>query len=260
MIIKKQKSQLIRVYKVPTESLYELSPTRIRVFKNLQCTTLSIEELDAEYQKLVIRNQQQFEVWDLESQEKSYSMQIQSRFDVKYSRGMIILLYQDGQVLHIIVQDLNLNENYQLIIVGGIMPYFCEILGQNIVIGMNNREMQAFNYRNAGMCLNYGKCLRYYGMEKVEDAFLLLENGQGVFASNPKNLIPCGTIGRIFCNKDEQLFVHSAESNVIKVITPNGIQEEIKLTNSSKICAIGINSDSQHVYLGCAKGKISVFE
>ncbi|OMJ69364.1 hypothetical protein SteCoe_32928 [Stentor coeruleus] len=260
IILKKPESQFLKIYKVPTESLHAFFPTRTQLFKNLQFTSLNIEELDAENLKLVIKNEQQFEIWDLESQEKSYSMQIPSGFDVRYSRGMIIFLYQDGQNLRIIVKDLRSDENWQLVILGGSMPYFCEVLGQNILIGMINREMKAINYRNAGTCFNYGKCLRYYAMEGIDDAFLLLENGQGVFASNPKSLIPCESIDRIFCNKDEHLFVYSKKSNAVKVITPNGMNEEIKLINASKLSAIGINVDSQHVYLGCVKGKISVFE
>ena len=260
MVIKRQTKPFVRFYQISTDSLVTFSPIRKRIMRNLNIQIDSIQLIDPIYKKIITKIQNRLEIWDLDSEKLENSFLLTNRFDAKYSSGMILLFYQENNELRIELHDHIRNLNFFVSLVGGILPYYCQIINDDLIIGMKNREMIKINYANSEIFCNLGKCIRYYEMEHYNDAFLLKENGRGIFISQPNNIIECGQLSRIFVNIKNKLIAYSKEEKTLKIITTEGIIEKIHSDELKNLNILGANKDSNQLYLGSTLGRILIFE
>ena len=146
MISKKPGKTDLRLYQFSTESLISFSPIRKRILQNLNIKLQSIEEIDPENNKLVIKTQSFLEVWDLKSEKLDQSIFLSDLLYAKYNRGMMIVFYQESNHLHVSIKDLCSPLHFSFNITGRILPYFCEIINKEIVICMINKKLLIINY------------------------------------------------------------------------------------------------------------------
>ena len=173
---------------------------------------------------------------------------------------MLIMLLQDSSNLRLLIHDLERSRSYNLLFVGGCMPYYSEIINDKLIVGFSNTGMISINYCDKSQCTKLGKCLRYYEMVNHNDAFLLLEAHKGIFVNEPEKMIDCGDISRIYANCEGNLILYTQKSNKIKILCKNGLIDEFALTGIRDVSFIGVNSDSNQVYIGTKSGNVSVFE
>ena len=259
MALKPNNSAYLQFFYIRNDNLLMFSPEREQILSNLEVTHEQVQEIDVENHRIIVKKSENLEVWSFLAGENRVLASIPLDLYSSYSRGQLVVGYQVENRLHILVKNLKDGKKFQLGIENGCYPYHSEVIGTYLILGMPGRPLQSFDLASGKMTV-IGKCKRFYELESCNDGFLLLENGFGVFISNPENKIECGKIGRIFVNRGSELFVYSKERNAIVVISPKGILNFIRIDRMLRVNTIGISVDSQIIYVGSNKGVISVFD
>ena len=259
MALKPNNSPYLQFFCTRNDNLLIFSPEREQILPNLQVTHDQIQEIDVENQRIIVKKRENLEIWSFLAGENKVLASIPVDLYSNYSRGNIIIGYQVETKLYILVKSLKDGNKSQFGIENGCCPYHSEVIDNSLILGMPGRPLQSVHL-STGKISVIGKCKRIYELESCNDGFVLLENGFGVFISNPENKIECGKIGRIFVNRGSELFVYSKERNAVVVIGLKGVLNFICIERMFRVNAIGTSVDSHTMYLGSNKGVISVFD
>jgi hypothetical protein len=259
LAIKKQDKDFLSFYKIPNQSLINFSPLRAKILNSLKTTSENIEDIDPKRSKIVIKNSDFFEIWDLETGSKELYLDLSEDLDAKYSYGVIIIYKQEQLDLKIFIQNTIDFSSYIVLIPNGTIPYFSRIISDKLLIGMDNKCIQVIDYKNPENSYSLGTSFRYYDMEGYDNGFILNNEHTGRFIGSP-DPINCGMIDKVFGSYQDKIIVYSDDQKTVKIYSKSGLIEQFPITFGKNVSYIGTHDTFQQIYVVNSEGKVYIYD
>ncbi|CAG9319028.1 unnamed protein product [Blepharisma stoltei] len=263
LILKRNNERYLQFFTISDESLKNGSLTRVRVLEKLVIEFRSYEEIDYERQILSVKVGNRYQLWSLESEEIILDYPLPPSTKIRYYKGYLILCSQEERGLKFTVRNIDNSEMYLVRIMGGSNVYHFEVCRNWLVVSMKEHHIQLINLiTKETKWIKKGDVTQYYEIDCEDDSLLTFSDGSAVLISNPDIDFTLGSPNSMYVDIEGMLLAFSNDTSAIRVLDlkTSKIINSIEVKKRGEVTCIGLNDETQQIFVGLKSGKICLLD
>lgn len=255
MVTKPIFSESLEFFMVPLISLQNNSGFKEPILVDLKVNLRNLKEFCLNFFRIVIETSENIEVWDIVSQTKIETYQLQTSVNYQYTSGSLVSWKLEDERIKLNVLKSGINSEFFFETSKNI--YFCLLYDDELVLGFENSAFVMLNL-NSGDCrhLSFNMPKTIFCFEESQNFLAILRDGTGINAQEHKTP-GFGTFGNcLACEMQNNIFVYG-ENGKLGVLAHG----KIMIIGEGVLDAeqIGCNLETGQIFLAC-EGQIYVFE